>query len=413
MIGAGIFLLPASLAVFGSITLISWIIGAAGFMALGLVFGALVRVRPQADNLIAHVREGTGSFCGFQATILYWISCILGNVGVAMVSAGYLGVFFRALNTPWNTALTSAGIVTLMTAANLLGPRFIGRLSALTVLLGLVPIFLIGVLGWLWFDPALWARAWNPSHQPAIVAVTGSLVLVSAGLSGVESAAVVAKVVKDPERNLGPATVGGTAFSALVYIAACTVLFGLLPTHQLAQSAAPFADAIARTLGPVGGAVLAFCALAKSLGALGGWTLVTAETSESAADEGMLPKVFGSGGGRSPARRGLFINLALAVAVALATVSPSVAKQYALIAEIGAITNFAVYALACIALLRFTRMTRDRVLAIGSLVFCVVVVAFSGAEILHLTAITLAGTTALFVVMLITRTLGRRRRRPA
>jgi len=382
-------------------------------MGLGLVFAALVRVRPQAENLIAHVREGTGAFFGFQATILYWISAILGNISLAMVGAGYLGVFLSALKTPWNSALTSVVLLALMTAANLLGPRFVGRLSGLTVLLGLIPIFVVGVLGWLWFDPTLWARAWNPVHQPVLGAVTGSLVLVSAGLLGVESAAIGAKVIKDPERNLGPATVGGTAFATLVYIAACTVLFGLLPVKQLAASGAPFADAIARTLGPIGGAVLALCALAKSSGALGGWTLVTAETSESAADERMLLKIFAADGGPSPARKGLYINLALAAVVVIATVSPSAAKQYTAIVEIAAVANFAIYALACVALLRFTRSVRDRTLAIVALIFCIVVVAYSGEETLRLTAITLAATTALFVVMLITKALGRLRRQPA
>jgi arginine:agmatine antiporter len=413
IVGSGVFLLPATLAAFGSITLVSWILSTLGFMALGLVFAALVRLRPQAENLVAHVREGTGPFFGFQAVILYWLCCVTGNVAISVGAAGYLGVFVSALKTPWNTGLTAAGIACLMTAVNLLGPRFIGRLSGLTVLIGLIPVFVIGGLGWMWFDPALWAKAWNVSHQPAATAVTASLVQTSFGFLGVESAAIAAKVVRNPERNLGPATIAGVGLSALVYIAACTAIFGLLPVEQLARSGAPFSDAIARTLGPIAGAALAACALAKTMGALGGWVLVTAETSESAADQGMLPRIFGRDGGPSPARRSLVINLILMVVLALVTISPSAAKQYGFVVGISVVWNLAIYILACVALLRFTRDARDRFYALFAIVFCVVVAAYSGTETLIWSGWAVAFTTALFVVMAIVKGVGRLRRQPA
>lgn len=410
ILGSAVFLLPATLAAFGSITLVSWLISTLGFMALGLVFAALVRLRPQAENLVAHVREGTGPFFGFQAVILYWLCDITGNVAIAVAAAGYLGVFISALKTPWNTSFTAAGVVAAMTALNLLGPKFIGRLSGLTILVGLIPVFVIGGLGWMWFDPALWAKAWNVSHTPAAAAVTASLVQTSFGFLGVESAAIAAKVVRNPERNLGPATIGGVAVSAVVYIAACTAIFGLLPADQLARSGAPFADAIAHTLGPVAGAALAACALVKTLGCLGGWVLVTAETSESAADQGMLPRIFGRrGAGEGPARRGLVINLILMVALALATISPSAAKQYAFVVNISVVWNLAIYAFACVALLRFTRSARDRFFAVFAIAFCIVVAAYSGTETLIWSAWALAFTTALFVVMGIVKALGRLR----
>lgn len=403
-------MLPVTFAAFGSISLISWGIGTAGFMALGLVFGALVRVRPQAENLVAHVRDGTGLFLGFQATTLYWVSCITGNVGIALAAAGYLGVFASALNTPWNVGLTAIGIMAVMTAVNLLGARLVGRLSALTIVVGLVPILVVGVLGWFWFDPSLWAGAWNVSHHSAGAATGGALVQVAGGFLGVESAVIAAKVVRNPERNLSRATMGGVAVSALVYVAACTVLFGLLPADQLAKSGAPFADAMARTVGPIAGAALAACALAKTLGALGGWILVTTETSESAADERMLPKIFALGGARSPARIGLLINFVLAAVVVLFTISPSLAKQYAAIVSISVVANFAIYSLACVALLRFARELRDRLVALVTLLFCVVVVAFSGIDTLRLAALIIVATTALFGVMVGTSAAGRLRR---
>jgi hypothetical protein len=77
------------------------------------------------------------------------------------------------------------------------------------------------------------------------------------------------------------------------------------------------------------------------------------------------------------------------------------------------LANFAIYILACVALLRFAKGGADRLTAAFALIYCVVVCAFTGADTLKLGAITLVGTTALFVVMAIVRALGRVRRQPA
>ena len=43
MIGSGIFLLPASLAVFGGISIVGWLFSAVGSILLALVFAGLAR----------------------------------------------------------------------------------------------------------------------------------------------------------------------------------------------------------------------------------------------------------------------------------------------------------------------------------------------------------------------------------
>ena len=50
MIGSGVFLLPASLASYGGLSLIGWLVSAGGAVLLALVFAHLSRRNPAAGG---------------------------------------------------------------------------------------------------------------------------------------------------------------------------------------------------------------------------------------------------------------------------------------------------------------------------------------------------------------------------
>ena len=60
MIGSGIFLLPATLADVGSVTLIGWVIGSVGALALALLFGKLARRKPMAGGPATYAFDAFG-----------------------------------------------------------------------------------------------------------------------------------------------------------------------------------------------------------------------------------------------------------------------------------------------------------------------------------------------------------------
>lgn len=373
MIGSGVFLLPATLAAIGSITLIGWLLVTVGVVMLGLVFAALARLRPGAPGLVGYVREGVGGFFGFESAFLYWISDWAGLVGIAVAAASYLGACFPVLNA--HQGLTTIAILVTMTGANLVGAKMVSRLSALTIVLGLAPVIVVGVAGWFYFKPEVFLASWNVLARPgatpvaasplinalasigisttsAIAAVTASLAAIVWAFLGVESAAVVAKAMRNPEKNVAPATIGGVLFASVIYIAACTAVTGILSAGELAKSTAPFSDVVARMWGPAIGVLIAACASAKALGAVGGWILVTAETAETAAESRLFPRFFLRKDLSKPPRLNLAITLVLMVGVVLVTLSPSVAKQFNTILQIAVLLSAVVYALACVSLLR-------------------------------------------------------------
>src|SRR5678810_946950 len=94
MIGSGIFLLPATLASVGSVTLIGWLAASLGAVALALLYGRLARRQPMGGGPASYVFDAFGPFAGMQVSLWYWTSCLIGNVPNAAAAPDYLTGFF-------------------------------------------------------------------------------------------------------------------------------------------------------------------------------------------------------------------------------------------------------------------------------------------------------------------------------
>ncbi len=399
MVGSGVFLLPVTLAAIGSISLIGWLIVTAGVMVLALVFASLARRRPKAPGLTGYVEEGVGSFLGFESVSLYWFNDWIGTVGIAVAAAGYIVGMAPHLKDGLGPTFVEIAILATMTLVNFAGAKLVSRLSGWAMVLGVAPVAAVGIVGWFFFNPHLFAESWNvlghpgataPAASPAIktltfmgVSATSAAVAVAASLAqivwaflGVESAAVVAKAIRNPEKNMARATIGGVAVASLIYIAACTAIMGLLPNGALGKSTAPFADAVSAMGGPALGLVIAACTAFKAIGSVGGWILVTAEAAETAAEARLFPPFFSRGKSIKPPRLNLVITFVLMVATLMLTTSPKIATQFQSIINIAVLLSALVYGLSCISLMRAPGIGRgERTLSIVGLIFCIVIVA--------------------------------------
>jgi arginine:agmatine antiporter len=405
MIGSGIFLLPATLASVGSITVIGWLIGTAGALLIATILAKLSQVAPQAGGPCAYAGEALGPYFGFQANALYWMSCWIGNIAIAVAAIGYLASFLPMLSLPLPSACAAAGIIWALTGLNIFGPRLVCQVESLAIVIGLVPILLVAIGGWWYFDGRLFAASWNMRHEPAIQVIPQSLVLLFWAFTGLESASVATAVVDNPRRNVAIATLCGVLIAALVYVASCTVLMGLIPAAALARSSAPFADAIRVVLGPVAAGLIALAALTKATGTLGGWILLTAQTGKAAADRGLFPRLFGRTDRHGVPVPGLLIMAALMSAVVFATISPTLGEQFGELIEVSVILCMMLYVYACIAVLVYPRwivtagsLGRYRPISALALLFCLVVIGYAEPKLLLLTAAVLLLTVPLYLL---------------
>lgn len=386
MIGSGVYLLPATLGGIGSISLVGWGISAAGALVLAGGFAALARLRPHDDGLVAYAREAFGRFAGFQAGWLFFVACLVGNVAIALAVTGYLAYFLPPLKSPAASAAATVAVLWLITFGAMLGPRATGRFGAATLALGLAPILLVAIAGWTWFDPGVLADSWNVSGEPPLKAVEIAVVSVFWAFLGLESANAVNAVVRNPQRNVPIAALGGVALAAVVYIAAAAAIMGIVPAGELKSSTAPFALVAQRVLGPAAGAAIAVCALVKAAGTLAGWVLVTGQIMRAAAEDGLFPRWLARARADGTPVRALMVLAATMSAVALASVQPTLGQQFGVLTNAAVVLSLVIYLLCIAALWRFCAEPGVRLLAGAGMAFAVIAALISGLTMLAVAA---------------------------
>ncbi len=293
MIGSGVFLLPASLAPYGGISIVGWLATAAGSLLLALVFARLSRIFPRIGGPYAYARMGFGDFVGFEMAWGYWIAVWAGNASIAVAFVGYLGVFFPGLVASNLTAAIAAVVaIWILTALNIAGIRAAGWVQLITTIGKLIPLLAIGLIGVFYLDPSHFTP-FNPSGQSGFSAVTSVAALTLWAFLGLESASIPADDVENPERTIPRSTILGTLIATVTYILGTVAVLGIIPSADLANSTAPFADAAKALWGEGAQAFIAIGALISTFGCLNGWILLQGQVPLAAAKDGLFPKQFG------------------------------------------------------------------------------------------------------------------------
>ncbi|MDR6993340.1 amino acid permease [Luteimonas sp. 3794] len=374
MIGSGFFLLPATLARSGAVTVFSWLIGTLLAVALGGAFARLARQYPDLTSPDDYIRPSLGRDMGFLATTAYWLSSWVGNNAIAVAAVGYLVILLPVGDSAGVQLAGQVLLIWSMFALNLLGPRNIARFQSFCVVFGLLPVAAILIAGWAYFDPDIYRAGWNVSGESDAAVAIGSLATVFWAFIGLETGAMVAGVVRNPERNVPIATLGGILLAGVVYMVSSVLMMGIVPVEQLASSSAPFALVAGQMFGVWAIPVIAAAAALKATGTLGGWMLVTGESGARAAQRGFLPAIFGRLLKNGAAGPGLLIVVISMTLIAFTTVSDTVGSQFETIINMAVTLVVMAYAAAGLSLLLGNRAhpagRRERLLGMGALIAC-------------------------------------------
>ncbi len=294
IIGTGVFTMPAVMAGAGTSSLLTLGAIALGALLLGVMFGQLTRRIPNHDGgLYAYTRHEFGDFAGYLTAWCYWITCWAGNAAIVSSWVLYVEELFGIGNpsawTSWGIALTGLWIPA---AINLVGVRQMALFQNITVVLKFLPLLFVAVVGWFFVDTANFG-AFNNSGGSLYDAINLAAGVALFSFIGVECASIAAGRVEDPRRNVGRASTIGTAASGLLYVAVTAAVMGLVPQGELAEDGAPFVAAFdAMFSGGWLGKLVALTAVVSGIGALNGWTMVTAEMPYAAAKDGLFPQAF-------------------------------------------------------------------------------------------------------------------------
>ena len=388
IIGVGIFNLPTSLAGYGPITLLSMGLTTVGALALALLFAALSRRLPADGGPYAYARVAFGNRLGFANAWSYWITAWAGNAAIAVGWVLYVEEFINKDHTRiWSVLLVLAGLW-IPAAINLSGVKNMGSVQVVTTIIKFAALAFMSTVG-LFFIKSANYTPWNVSGESAVSAIGGGMAIALFSYLGVETAAVAAAKVRDPDRNIPRATILGTLATAVVYMLSLTAVFGILPNSTLQKATAPFSDAANAIFGGTwAGNVMAIAVIISGFGALNGWTMICAEMPLAAAKDGLFPGQFKRISKNGVPAYGIIASTVLAsIAMIINYIGSSGATVFTTLVLMTGITAAIPYAFSALAQLKWRwidhrtmetpRFARDMIVAALSLVFSVLFIWYS------------------------------------
>lgn len=344
MIGAGIYVLPAALAGYGSISVLAWILTALGSIVLARIFGNFSKiVVNKSGGPYVYTKEGFGDFMAFLMAWGYWISIWVGNAAIAVAAVSAFSFFLPVLKTdPFYSVLTGLALIWFFTWINSRGVKTSGRVQVFTTIFKIIPLLGFVILGALKFDLSNFP-AFNLTGESDLktVAVVATLTLYA--FLGIESATIPAENIKDPDKTVPRATLLGTLFTTLIYISATIVLFGLVPVDALKDSPSPFAEASNIMGGQYSGYIVAAGAAIAALGALNGWILISGQIPMAASRDQLFPRVFKRENRNGVPAMGIVIGSVLSSGVMLMNYSDGLVNQFKLMILLATLTVLVPY----------------------------------------------------------------------
>ena len=344
MVGSGVFLLPASLASFGTISIFSWIFTSVGAVLIALVFVRLSTIMPKTGGPYAYCRAGLGDFSGFQIAFNYWVAIWVGNAAISNALTSYLAVIWPAIKYDHPLRyIIEVGVIWVLTLVNVCGVRQAGILQLITTILKLIPLILIAFVG-IFFIHSTNLLTVNVTHHSNLYAFSGAATLTLWAFIGLEAASVPADNVIHPKRNIPLATITGTLVAAVIYILCTISIMGIIPIHQLASSASPFADAAQIIFGAWGKWLLDIGAVIACAGTLNGWILLQGQIPMAAAKDGLFPQFFAKESKNGTPANGLVFSSMLVSLLLLLTLNQSLVSQFTTIILLAVLASVIPYA---------------------------------------------------------------------
>jgi APA family basic amino acid/polyamine antiporter len=391
MIGSGVFLLPASLAPYGGISLAGWLASGTGAVLLALVFARLARFQPAAGGPYAYARLAFGDFAGFLVAWVYWISVWSSYPALAIAAVGYLEPFFpRLVHDSTASAGLAIAFVWVFALLNLRSVRSVGQVQIATTLLKVLPLLAVGVAGLWWFDASHFAVV---DHSLPAVGhnLSAAATLTLFAFLGLECATIPADHVVDASRTIPRATILGTIITGLICVVGTVGVMSVLSPATLAKSTAPFADAASIIAGPWAGRLIALGAAVSCLGALNGWTLIGGEMPRAVALDGVFPAIFARLSARGRPAFGIIVSAALATILVALNANQNLVAIFTFVLLLSTLGTLLPYALTALAGLlirradgsRVTETRRDIAVAFLAFAFSLWAVAGAGTDVVY------------------------------
>lgn len=349
VIGSGIYVLPATTAAYGPNVLTAFALTIIGTMTLALTLAALARRIPGGPY--SYVAAAFGDRVAFVTMWSYLIATWTALAAVTIAAGGALGHIFPIIGSGFGLLGFAIAAILALTLVNLRGARSAGTLQVIATLIKIVPLLLVVLLvfGRLGTGQPLEPLADVPL---SVAGMLGAASLMLFAFTGFEFAAICANATDDSEVTVPSATIRGTMFVALIYLAATLSVLWLLPSAIVGQSSAPFAEATAPALGALAGALVTIIVAISALGTGNAQVLGSVEIMRAIANAGDLPPALSRTNRSGVSIASLVVTASVAILLVLASNSENFVEVFSFIALLSAVAALVLYFVCAAAALK-------------------------------------------------------------
>jgi APA family basic amino acid/polyamine antiporter len=281
-----------------------WVVGALLSLAGALTYAELAALMPRAGGEYVFVRDAYGPLWGF----LYgWTRFFVASTGgMAGLAAGF-AIFLNVVSggalqaRPVLLPLVASAAIVIVTLINCAAVQVSGRIASAMAALKVTVVAAVGVGAFLlargdWAHFAMSAASSACDGVP--MSSRGGFAGFGAAMMGAmwsyngwNEVTYVGGEVKDPQRNLPRAIIGGLGIIATLYLLANSAYFYVLTPSDIAAvpgSSAVATEVVTRILGPRSAGLMAAALAMAVFGSLQVVTLVSARIPYAMACDGLF-----------------------------------------------------------------------------------------------------------------------------
>ncbi len=301
IIGSGIFRSPHSVAQelpgFAPV-LLAWIVGGVLSICGSLVLTELAVRHPKTGGLYVFIREGFGDAWAFT---FGWANLwVIKPTVIASIASVFALYFCQVVG--WGAPaefIVGCGAIVLLTFVNWLGVKEGAGTQSVFTTAKVIGIFALCVLAFTMpsvHPPGALetAKAAGNAGHPLMLAFALSMITILFAYDGWTDSTYVAGEVKDPQRTMPIAILGGTWLVIGIYLLANAAYYHVLKPDEVASYAAVGSEAIHRLLGDWGARALAVLVAVSTFGTTNGAILTGPRVTQAAAADGLLWKPLAS-----------------------------------------------------------------------------------------------------------------------
>jgi amino acid transporter len=272
IIGSGIFRVPSPIAAqagsIGGVTIV-WVVGGVVALLGALSIAELAAMFPQAGGQYVYLREAYGRPLAFLYGWMFLITTPISWAAQSLIFAEYLG-FFVPLSQ-WEIHVVAAVLIALVATAHYYSVRLGAVIQNLST--GAKLLALIGL------SAAIFFLAPGGTHNPLSSESIGpigwsgigmAVLIVLWAYDGWENLTALSGEVKNPQRNLPLALIGGVILVLGIYLIVNAAYLRALPFDQLAASTSVATDSAAAVFGRAGVSFVGALVMLSVFGSLNG-----------------------------------------------------------------------------------------------------------------------------------------------